>query len=305
MHTVMRPRSFGEILDGGFQIFRRHFLVLGLTTLLPSAVSALATVALTRTMFSTQNPGAIGFAFIPLWLAIMCITVLVWGALTWQTSEACTGAPVTVVDGLRAGARSFFRLIGTGILCYMLVWVGLMVLVIPLGIVAAILIPALSAGGGGGAAGVVFALIGIASGIGMLIGMVAVAGVLACTLPAVVVEGLGPARAIGRSRDLTRGAVLRSGALLMVAFLITFLPTFAVMFLTGQLEGLFSGQPVEPSLSTLFIQQMAMLAVGAFSTPFLAAVVTVLYYDRRVRTEALDVQLAAHRLQDAQPVAQQ
>lgn len=302
----MKPRTFGEILDGGFQIFRRHFVVLGLTTLIPSGISAAATLALVGGA-AAAGPGAGGTAmmaaFFPVWLLVMCLTLILWGALSWQTSEACTGGPVTLADGLRAGARSFFRLLGAVILSYILLWIGLMVVAFPVGIVAAIAIPALAGGGGGAGAGAVAAILGVALGIAVLVGMTALTGYLAAILPAVVVEGLGPVRAISRSMELARGAVLKSGAVVVVAFIITILPALAVLYVSGQLNPFLGGEPTAPSTTAFFVQQLLGLAVGAFTMPFLAAVITLLYYDRRVRTEAFDVQLAAHQLHQ-QPAAQ-
>jgi Na+/proline symporter len=46
----------------------------------------------------------------------------------------------------------------------------------------------------------------------------------------------------------------------------------------------------------LVAQQLLSLAVSILTAPFLPAVIVLLYYDRRVRTEALDVQLATGRL---------
>jgi hypothetical protein len=36
--------------------------------------------------------------------------------------------------------------------------------------------------------------------------------------------------------------------------------------------------------------------VGVLTTPFLASVIVLLYFDRRVRTEALDVQILTEQL---------
>jgi hypothetical protein len=291
--TNMKPLGFGEVLDGAFQIFRRHFVVLALTTLLPSGLSAILTIAATSRI--SADPGemsGVWLAFFPVWIGVVCLTLIVWGALSWQTSEAWLGSAVTFGDGLRAGARSFFRLLGSAILAYILLWVGMIVLMIPIGILAAILIPAMASGGGGSALSGVLILLMVPV---LLIVWVAVAGLISFTLPAVVVEGLGPFRAISRSIELAKGAVIRNGLLIVVSFLIVMLPAVAVILLTGGLAGFTNpGAPVPTTM--IIVQQLAGMAVGSFTTPFLAAVITVAYYDRRVRTEALDVHLAATHL---------
>jgi hypothetical protein len=222
------------------------------------------------------------------------VSMMMWGALAWETSEAWIGGEVAVADGYRAGARSFLRLVGTGILVYILLWVGMVVLMIPLGIVAAIAIPALSAGGGGAGAVVGVTLV-VLIGIAALVGLACFAGAVAPILPVVVVEGLGPFRALNRALTLSRGAVLRSGGLVVVAMLIVMLPILAVMAATGQLAAM-ADPGAQPSTSALFMQQLLTLGLSIFTMPFLSAVLTVLYYDRRVRTEALDVQIAAAEL---------
>jgi hypothetical protein len=53
---------------------------------------------------------------------------------------------------------------------------------------------------------------------------------------------------------------------------------------------------VVPSPGQFWLQQVANSVTGALTTPFLVASLVILYFDRRVRTEALDVQLAADAL---------
>jgi hypothetical protein len=287
----MRPRSFGEILDGAFQIYRRHAVILALTTLIPSAAMALTTI-----LVVAPNPASpLGaLAVFPVTLVAM---VILYGALSWQTSEAWLGGPVTVADGFRAGGRSFFRLLGTLILMMLMFYVAL----IPVIIVAAVGMGIAAAGAGaagpaaGGAAAVVMAVIIFA---GMVFAGILMGGWMACAIPVVVVEGVGPLRAIGRSFELVRGSVLRSGLLVVVAGLIVMLPVLGIMLITGQFALMLNpGTP--PTTSAIVIQQLGGLATSAFTLPFLLAVITVLYYDRRVRSEALDVQLATHDLPGA------
>lgn len=300
--TQLRPRTFGEILDGAFQIFRRHFITLGVTTLLPSAISAVATIGLLGASARGELSAAAAIGMGLAWLVIVPATIVVWGALAWQTSEAWMGGDVAVSDGYRAGLRSFWRLVGGGIVGYVLLWVGMMVVLVPIGIVAAIGVP-LMAAGGDAAGAVVGGVMMVGVFVAMVLAGVLGGGALVYMLPAIVVEGLGPFRAVSRSWELARGALLRGGGLVMVAMLIAFLPMVAVMLLTGQFTGMFDPSAAPPSLGALVVQQLGMLAVGAFTTPFLVAAITVLYYDRRVRAEAFDVHRAAGDLSLPDPLA--
>jgi hypothetical protein len=298
-----KPLGFGEVLDGAFQIYRKHFVPLGLTTLIPSGVSALVTVGFVATTGSAPDAAGAAFALFMLFMmGVGVIMVAVWGSLAWQTSEAWIGGEVGFAEGMRAGFRSFWRMIGAWLVVSALLMVAYFAVAIPLFIVVAIIGVAAGAGGAGGdaAATVVGGLMVLLLIPAMLFAMVAAAGYLSFTLPAVVVEGLGPLRAVSRSFDLAKGAVLRTGGLVTVAMMIIWLSMVGVLMLTGGFNSLVRPD-VQPSLGMLFVQQIGMMAVGAFTTPFVVAVITVAYYDRRVRTEALDVQLAANQLQVAEP----
>jgi hypothetical protein len=51
-----------------------------------------------------------------------------------------------------------------------------------------------------------------------------------------------------------------------------------------------------PTTQQLMTQQVLGWAVGVLTTPFMVSVIVLQYFDRRVRTEALDVQMMADRL---------
>jgi hypothetical protein len=303
----MRPRRFGEILDGAFQIYRRHAAALALTTLIPYAVRALPALLLAGPMTAATNAanmGAFWRLFLPIWLVGIIAMLLAWGALSWETSEAWIGGPVKLDEGFRVAGRSFFRLLGTIFFGTLLFYVALIPVVLVAAVAAGILAGVSAATGGGdaaaGAVAVVMVVIMMAGG---LLTALVVGGWLSCMIPATVIEGLGPFRAIRRSFNLSRGAVLRSGATLLVAGLIVVLPMLGLMLVTGQLTTMFRAPGTPLPTSSVIIQQLGGLAASAFTTPFLMSVMTVLYYDRRVRTEALDVQMAAHDLTEPQPAA--
>jgi hypothetical protein len=78
----------------------------------------------------------------------------------------------------------------------------------------------------------------------------------------------------------------------MVTATIVYLPIVAVVFVSGLSEGVSGtgGGAAEAGAG------FAMLAVGIAAAPFVASVFVLAYYDRRVRTEALDVQLMTESL---------
>jgi hypothetical protein len=122
-----------------------------------------------------------------------------------------------------------------------------------------------------------------------------VIGLLFAVAPAVVVERAGPLEALERSVTLARGALGRVIGLMLVTMLITYLPVMGVMAVTGGFTQLANPEAV-PTGAQFITQQVLSMGVGILTTPFMVAVIVLLYFDRRVRTEALDVQMMTDSL---------
>lgn len=119
---------------------------------------------------------------------------------------------------------------------------------------------------------------------------------LVLAIPAVVLEPqLVPSDALSRSWALTRGNRGRMFALLATAFILIYVPAIAVeglITLFGPSGGLRSGTSVG-------IAQVASSLVQMFLSPLLYCVLTVAYYDLRVRKEGFDLELLASSLRPA------
>jgi hypothetical protein len=83
---------------------------------------------------------------------------------------------------------------------------------------------------------------------------------------------------------------------LVVGFIITWLPSMGVGLLTGSVQQAFAP---EAAASTPFVQivlqQVGSSVVWALTLPFLVGSLVLQYYDRRVRSEGYDLQLVAER----------
>lgn len=103
--------------------------------------------------------------------------------------------------------------------------------------------------------------------------------------PALLIEGLRPFQALGRSRQLVTGAWWRTfGAYLLAAIfvgVVALIPTLLLVHSTGVGAHTTAGRSV---LSAVIASVTSLL-----TTPFMASVVVLLYYDLRVRKEGLDV----------------
>src|SRR5690606_8224228 len=107
------------------------------------------------------------------------------GALTYAAAQLYRGDAVAIREALGRGLRNVFALIVVSIISWFMIVFGLMLLIVPGLIVAAMY----------------FAV-----------------------YPAVVVEDRGPLNAFGRSRELSRGGRGRILGVLVVTLLITYLP---------------------------------------------------------------------------------
>jgi hypothetical protein len=142
------------------------------------------------------------------------------------------------------------------------------------------------------AAGVILMFLGFS---GLIAVLLAVSTKIAFAAPAIVLEGHSVLAGLRRSFALTKGAFWRVLGITLVAGL------FAV--LAGWLLGLpfslivavipaVAGQNIEAGqMGVTFVSHLSALLTGAITTPWVAAVTGLLYIDRRMRLEALDVVL--------------
>jgi hypothetical protein len=290
----MRPLAFGEILDGAFTLYRRNLALFLLTAVIPMAVLIAAFALLGGAMFAglaSGDPTAMfGAAFGGMMMLALVggiVLVVMWAALTRNAAQSYLGQPASLGDGFRAGLRSFLPLLGAGIV----ITIGMIVVVFAISMVAGVTMAIGMSGMSSLAAIVVGFVVFVLAAAAYLCAI----AILFAVVPAVVVEGKGPIEAIARSFDLARGALGRVIGLMLVTLLITYLPGMAVMALTGGFSQALDPSHV-PSVGQFVTQQLLGMAVWVFTTPFMVAVIVLLYFDRRVRTEALDVRMAADGL---------
>lgn len=255
----LRPLGIGEILDGAFTLYRRNFATFFATAVIPQLpVIAFWTLVPPTALSDPEQADALsGAMFGVLYPYSTIATLLVWGALTHQVAEAYAGGRGA---GIREGYGHAFRrmlpLLVAGAVSVVAIFVGMMLFLVP-GILVAI----------------------------MLFGVV----------PAIIVEHAGPFAALRRSRRLAKGAWGRVFGIMFLAVTIAAMPNLAV-WVTAGVGAAFAGPDALAGLEsgwTYAAAQATSGIVGALTTPFVVGSIVLLYYDRRVRTEALDLELAA------------
>ncbi len=284
------PLGVGEVLDRAFQTLRTHFGTLFLTSLIGTAPYMLLYAALANPVIGTGSPEAVAamaFTFVGIMLLVLLATAVVWGALAHQVRRAVAGGPVTVPDGLRNGFRMLIRVLGAGILVYLL----LFALLIPVGLIGLVVVTVAAMAFGEGMAGVLLSVLGIGVPAALLgVGWVALTFLV---LPVLAVERTGPVRAIGRANELAKGGRLRVFVTAFVAWLVILLPAMGLPYLLGIGAVVWDpGAADTVSSTTMLLYQGASFLVGGVTTPFLVATMVFAYLDRRVRREGYDVETA-------------
>jgi hypothetical protein len=276
--TELRPLTAGELLDHSFGIFRRLFVPLVVIQVICSGVPFLLNV------YGAARGGTrIGFTFI-VYLIAFVLGALASAATAWLISESYLGRDLAPGAALR---RAVPRM---GAVMVLSLGLGLVVMVSAL--------PALLAVAGGGAfaglalqeggsagqagTGALLMLVGLA----LLVVPVFVFSGLSVATPALVLEDIGAGKAMSRSWALTKGFRLRIVGLLFVVLIVLMIPFLAI----GAMGGAFQAEPTTGSVVLVTVASgLVSLVIG----PLLYCVLTLVYYDLRVRKEAFDLEMLA------------
>jgi hypothetical protein len=273
----LKPMGLGEVLDGALTIFRRHFLLfvkIGAVALwLPVALY----VYISLSGGGQQHVGLSFVANIVQYFAGLFLTASAIRVI----SDSYLGHEPQLGDAISLGASKIWPLFVVGLSKGIII--GLIAMVIGIG--AAIGIPLMVTRG--------------ASGVAVLVGIVAFCGggwlliFVACgyavTTPIVVLESLNSSSdALGRSWSLTRDFRLKIFGIFVVTGLMVYLPVIVIAALGGYLVG------ATPLAGQAF--EVVAAALPIVLTPLLSCVLTLVYYDLRVRREGFDLQVLSDQL---------
>jgi hypothetical protein len=121
----------------------------------------------------------------------------------------------------------------------------------------------------------------------------------ALAMPVLLVEGVRGRAALGRSLVLVKGRWWRTFGVLAVGFILAGIISTLVQGVF--LAGIFVGS--DNDALVLLFSALAGIVGLAIATPFQAAVLTVVYFDLRVRKEGFDLELLASEIGGSAPVA--
>ena len=290
----LRPLQFGDILDGAVKAVRFNpksmvglsALVLG-AFLVPSAALGIGATHLMTGYLSTLEPGAEAF----LGLASTLIQTVFTGLATAILSGLLVHVVGQAVLGRKPDIGQTWRTTRGRVpsLLALLIVSGLFSLVSTALLIGPGLLLLVNDNTGGG---VIALILGIFCAI---VVAVYVSTKISLAAPAMVLEGHGVVAGLRRSFALTKGAAA-FWRILGITLVAGLLAGFAgwLLGLPFSLIGLgiaaVAGQDTESAqMVVTFVSHLSALLSGAITTPFVAAVTGLLYIDRRMRLEALDV----------------
>jgi hypothetical protein len=289
----LRPRTSSELVDATFQLARAHYvplLVLSAILAAPSlVVSVLAhqvivgmtVVGATGRFGGTSDVGAQIATGVALVVAYLWYCVID-GAIIWYAAQAYLGQPVEPGVAVRRALDRAGRLIGTNLLRLLYLGLGSLVPLFFIGILAGVLIPRGVARQSAAAA--LFAGLAVLAIFVFVMGWVLFMFARYVIAPAVVMlEERGAVGALRRSAELMVGARRRTA----VTFIVVGAIYVALLLLVTVPLGLLKSTAVSALASTM---------VRAALYPLFASLVTLIYYDRRVKKEAYDIELMSGSL---------
>lgn len=301
----LRPLGVGEILDGAISTMRTHWRpVLGIALGIAIVVELISTVTTglwfrdttaMQALQDSQNPTAtqvtdaynevLSAQAVPMMVAVVA-GVFATAMLTLIFSRAVLGQSVAVGEAWRGARPLLPRLLGLSLL-------------VPLIVVAAViagLAPGLLLATAGGTSAAAFLLL-MGGGAGVAVGVwLWVRFCLAA--PALMLERQGILTALRRSAKLVRDSWWRVCGIQLLTALLVLVLSFVVTIPTTLVATVFDGESslldggAGMSWTYLVIMGIGAVLSTTVTLPFTAGVTALLYIDRRIRREALDLELA-------------
>ncbi len=305
----LRPLGVGEILDGAVTTIRRNpgpmlglsVIVAIITQLVGLAgnwvilgdIQDLASVPETATASEVFGAMTGLFAATAVILLVSWVaTVILTGVLTVVVGRAVLGQHLSTAQAWAMARPRLLRLLLLTLVFALIVAAPLLVATLFTGVVVAS-----GSGPGGGALATLMVLIAIPATIWLYVRYT-------LATPALMLESTqtagGVSRAIGiglalrRSAELVRQSWWRVFGILLLIWLIAFI-VGQVVQVPFSIPYLFV-DPFDPeamaSLGMLALSALGGVVSTAIVAPFLAAATALLYVDRRIRREGLDIDLA-------------
>lgn len=297
---LLEPRSATELVDAAVQLMRRHFRPLATI----SAIVAIPSLLLGMLARSVQpaTPTELAAAAGPmaalmlLALASVCVASVGFGALVSSAAAAYEhGQAREPMAALRVALRRSPSILVANVLATVAITLVLLATLVGTMIVTGLLVAAVQLAGLGGATAALSQTLGLVLGVALFLGALALALLFgarfALVTPAAVLEERGPIRALRRSGELVRGHLRRTAGVVGIGVVFYLVVYFTALALAAIL---FRDMELASTASTVIV-------VVAY--PFVGCLMTVLYFDLRIRREGYDVERMTLALDGGGPVS--
>lgn len=312
----LHPLSFGQLLGGAFQSIRYNPRATVVPALIVSIVQSALTTGLTygiglstfdryQRATNAADQAAIaaggaavgGAAFLAVLVVSVVSTALLQGLITRVVADGVLGKRPTAGEALRAAARRFWPLLGFSAI------LAVFTLVIVLAFAAAVVGLLVAFSGFTDTIGVVFAvLVAIAVAIALGVVYFFFSIKFACTPSIIVLERGTVFASIARSWRITRGAFWRTfGLVVLVSIMVSVagqIVSLPFTILGGAVGGLLfpnAGSDVTSQLVTGLASSspalIVVVIVSGIGQIASASALVLIYLDRRMRSEGLDLDL--------------
>ncbi len=269
----LRPLGIGETLDGALSALRSNWKVLlGSAALIVGAyalisfildLTLLSDVSTSTTTFSDSTGTNVDFhfaslfGFLPSTLVELVALLALTAVCSSVVGRAVLGERPTWSQAWERTTPHLAKLLGVAVLAWLAILAG-----------------------------------SLLCGVGAIYPWV----VFSLSVPALVLERGGATASMGRSFALVKGAWWRTFGTLVLGLVIYLVISFAIslplLIISGAATGLFSGTySGGADVTTAAVSALAGFLAGVISWPFLGCLVAVIYVDRRMRTEGLDLEL--------------
>ncbi|HBF82131.1 MAG TPA: hypothetical protein DD420_20015 [Streptomyces sp.] len=299
----LRPLGVLEILDGAVSTMRAHWRpVLGISLTI-SVVTEIIAILLQRYVLpepTSIDPNAVGsealrqasesmqselLSTAPATVIGMIATLFTTSLLTVVVSRSVLGRGVTLREAWSEARPRILPLLGLTLLLSLM----------SAAIMTVGLLPGLLIDGG---AGLALALLGF---IGAVVVVLWLMIRFTLAAPALMLERQPVLTSLRRSAKLVRGSWWRIFGILALTYLMVIVVTliitipFGIIAVTADSEGLgdlLKGDSPDFGWPFLIVTGIGEVIVSTLAYPFTAGVMALLYIDRRIRREALDLDLA-------------
>jgi hypothetical protein len=288
----LRPLALGDIYSGAVTSARRNpVATFGLAAILMTisgVVAALLDLAArsqeitngsigTTRVFGTAGPFDGGG-----YLVSLLVQFVLTGMLTAVIGRGILGRKVSIGEAWRTSRLG--AVIAAALLLLLIDLAGF-------AIVTLLVVVLVLAHAGGAAIAV-----GILGGIAAVAGYVVLSVRLCLTMPAVVLERLGPARAIGRSWQLSRHSFWRLLGIKLLTLIIIGIATLVIeipfeLSVGGVLFSAASSRPSASGVIAIVVIAIGGIIANTIMKPMKAGVTVLLYLDTRMRQEGFDLAL--------------